>query len=171
MSPLCECPPGAGAETYDTNTTSTDAPCPTNQQVGKAIDSLTLKALLGLPLTQLRPVAYRFCRAPNCPTVYYSLDGMQLFNEDNLREKVYQKHPAEDDILICYCFQHTLESIRQEFSRTGKSTVVEQISAGIRAGQCACDIRNPQGSCCLGNVQVLVRQLEDEIKSSGKLDL
>lgn len=30
------------------------------------------------------------------------------------------------------------------------------ITAGIRAGQCACDLRNPQGICCLGNVRRLI---------------
>ena len=28
---------------------------------------------------------------------------------------------------------------------------------GIQAGQCACDLRNRQGSCCLGNVRALKR--------------
>jgi hypothetical protein len=75
-----------------------------------------------------------------------------------LRETVYQKHLNDDNTLVCYCFRHTLSSIRDEIILTGQSTVLEQIEAGIQAGQCGCDIRNPQGSCCLGNVRVLVDQ-------------
>ena len=134
--------------------------CPTNQQVGKVIDSLTLKAMLARPLTEVRPVEYRFCQDAECLTVYYSADGQQLFSEHDLREKVYQKHPTDDDALICYCFRHTHKSIRAELDSTGSSTVVEAIRAGIRAGQCACDIRNPQGDCCLGNVRKVVRHLK-----------
>jgi hypothetical protein len=139
--------------------------CPTNGQIGKIIDSLTLKALLARPLTEIRDINYRFCPAPDCPTVYYSADGVQLFAEPDLREYVYQKHAAEDAVPVCYCFQHTVGSIRAEIERTGSSTVVAQISAGIQAGQCACDIRNPQGTCCLGNVRTLVQQLEEAYRA------
>ena len=38
--------------------------------------------------------------------------------------------------------------------------MVDDIHAGINAGQCACDLRNPQGSCCLGNVRGLIKRLE-----------
>lgn len=134
--------------------------CPTNGQVGAVVNTLTLKALLARPLTVLREGEYRFCRAPDCPTVYYSADGAQRFAEPDLRERVYQKHPAEPDVLVCYCFGHTLGGIRAEIERGGRSTVVAQIEAGIQAGQCACDIRNPQGTCCLGNARALVRRLE-----------
>jgi hypothetical protein len=57
---------------------------------------------------------------------------------------------------VCYCFRHTLQSIRSEAATMEESAVVAAITAGIKAGQCACDIRNPQGSCCLGNVRAVV---------------
>ncbi len=133
--------------------------CPTNQKAGKAVDSLILKAMLGVSLTHVTSPAYYFCRDSNCPTVYYSADGSQCFSEPDLREKVFQKHQTDDDVLVCYCFQHTVGSIRKELEQTGVSTVVASINAAIQAGQCACDIRNPQGDCCLGNVRALVERL------------
>lgn len=154
MTDLC-CTP-----TTNTTPPPAHAACPTNQQVGRAVDSLTLKALLAIPLTVVSSTqAYRFCPAPDCPTVYYCADDQQVFNEADLRERVYQKHRQDEEVLVCYCFQHTITDIRAEIERTGQSTVVERITAGIRAGQCACDIRNPQGECCLGNVREVVRRL------------
>ena len=138
-------------------------PCPTNGQTGQRVDALTLKALLARPLTEIRDIEYRFCRAADCPTVYYSADGMQLVAEPDLRERVYQKHPTELTALVCYCFYHTVGSIRAELAQTGHSTAIEQINAGIQAGRCACDIRNPQGDCCLGNVRKLVQRFEQEL--------
>jgi len=41
-----------------------------------------------------------------------------------------------------------------------RSLIIEDIQAGITAGQCACDLRNPQGTCCLGNVQKLAHLAE-----------
>lgn len=161
MNTTCNCPPQAGAATCN-NTPNNEARCPTNQQIGKVVDSITLKSLLALPLDVLRPTEYRFCRTPDCPTVYYSADGSQVFQEKDLREKVYQKHQQDVASFICYCFQHTVGSIRAEIKQTGTSTVAEQINSGIHAGLCACDIRNPQGSCCLGNVRQVIRAVEKE---------
>jgi hypothetical protein len=77
-------------------------------------------------------------------------------------EQVYQKHLHEDEIFGCYCFRHTIGSIRSELIATGTSTVVDYINKGIQAGKCACDIRNPQGSCCLGNVRAVIKRLQIE---------
>jgi hypothetical protein len=163
MTPMCQCPSQAGAATCDLSNTLRTGACPTNGQVGKRVDSLTLKAILALPLTQVMPTEYRFCRTSDCPTVYYSIDSKQCFQESHIRERVYQKHPTEDDVFVCYCFRHTVGSIRAEICQTGTSTVVATITAGIQAGQCACDIRNPQGSCCLGNVRAVVERATREL--------
>ena len=156
------CPAEAGAATCEWRAPASSVLCPTCVQKGKRVDILTLKAWLAVPLTELRAVEYAFCRTPDCPTVYYSLDGQQQFEEDALRERVHQKHPTADDVFVCYCFRHSPGSIRAELLATGHSTVVETVTAGIQAGQCACDIRNPQGSCCLGTVRAAVQRIEAE---------
>ena len=162
MSEKCVCPAEAGAATCDLCAAPAKVLCSACGQKGKRVDILTLKALLAVPLTDLRAVEYLFCRTPDCPTVYYSLDGQQQFGEDALRERVHQKHPTADDVLVCYCFRHSLGSIRVGLLATGRSRVVASVTAGIQAGQCACDIRNPQGSCCLGNVRATVQKIESE---------
>ena len=134
--------------------------CPACARQGNTIDTLTLKAMLVRPLTELRAVEYRFCRTPECPTVYYSADGEQQFLERDIRESVHNKHPDDDSVFVCYCFRHTPESIKREFDLTGRSTVVAAVTAGMQAGQCACDVRNPQGNCCLGNVRAVVERAE-----------
>jgi hypothetical protein len=156
------CIPHSGPTTGDLAGSPAPGACPTNGQVGKGVDSLTLKAMLALPLTCVAPVEYRFCYAPDCSTVYYSVEGAQCFSEADLRERVYQKHPADDEIFVCYCFRHTIGSIRAELRQTSSTSVIEAITAGIQAGQCACDIRNPQGSCCLGNVRAVVQRFKNE---------
>ncbi len=152
------CPPGDSNGGTEPPEKVDKVVCPSCRQEGKSLDTVTLKSLLTVPLTELRAVEYRFCRTPDCPTVYYSADGEQQFGEDDIREQVYQKHPASDDVLVCYCFVYSPATIRAELSQTGHSSAVESITAGIQAGQCACDIRNPQGSCCLGNVRAVVER-------------
>lgn len=160
MTDRCSCPPEAGNETCDLRGSVPTSACPVCLKTGKALNSITLKALLNVPLTEICHVEYRFCRTPDCPVVYYNQDGAQTFLEIDLRERVYQKHAAEDDVFLCYCFRYTTGTIKDEFADNQADPVVVRITAGIQAGQCACDIRNPQGSCCLGNVRSFVSNLE-----------
>lgn len=37
-------------------------------------------------------------------------------------------------------------------------TIPQRITAEVKAGNCACEIRNSQGSCCLGNVTAAVNR-------------
>lgn len=73
----------------------------------------------------------------------------------DVRRPVTQKDPAHAP--VCYCFGFTPAMIREELVATGKSTVIERIAAEMKADFCACEIRNPQGSCCLGNVKAAVK--------------
>jgi hypothetical protein len=99
--------------------------------------------------------------------VYFSADGSQHFAEADLRERVHQKAPAADDVFVCYCFRYTPNTIRAARRATGTSAVVDQITRNIQAGRCACEIRNPQGRCCLGNVRAVINAIEQEDVSSG----
>ncbi len=136
--------------------------CPVCGTKGKSVDTQTVKAMLDVSLRTLRGDVYRFCRNESCEIVYFG-DGSDVYTEDDLRERVYQKHPDTADVFVCYCFRHTPASIRQELLLTGTSSVVEQVNAGIAAGQCACEIRNPQGSCCLGNVTATVKRVQKSL--------
>lgn len=131
--------------------------CPLNGQLGKPVEGQTVKALLSVSLRAVTATQYRFCSDAHCPVVYFSDDGSKTFTTSDLRERVYQKEPAARDVLVCYCFHHTLGEIQAADPATHQA-IIEDITRGIQAGQCACDLRNPQGSCCLGNVRSLMRQ-------------
>ncbi len=130
--------------------------CPRCQQKGRRVEGQTVKSMLAVSLRAVRDADYLFCRTRNCPVVYFTADGTQTFLTGEVRERVYQKELDRDDVMVCYCFSHTLGEIR---SASGELAVaiIENINAGIQASQCACDLRNPQGSCCLGNVRALLR--------------
>lgn len=136
--------------------------CPTCGQKGKKVDTITLKALLDVSLLALRDVPYLFCRTAACPVVYFAADGLQTFSQAQVRAPVHQKEPNDPTVPVCYCFNHSPASICAELLATGTSTVIEEIKGGIQAGQCACEVRNPQGSCCLGNVSAVVKQIRQE---------
>lgn len=141
--------------------------CPITGSKGKKVDGATVKSMLSISLGAVNDVQYYFCGDPNCDVVYFSETGEQLFLTRDVRELVYQKQSDNPDVLICYCFRHTQGEVKRELVETGISTIVDNINAGIQKGQCACDWRNPQGDCCLGNVRRVVKQFADTTSSSN----
>jgi hypothetical protein len=94
--------------------------------------------------------------------VYFFRDGGQTFNTSQVRERVYQKEPDEAEVFVCYCFRHTVGELKAASPET-RIAIVADINTGTQAGQCACEVRNPQGSCCLGNVHGLIKRLEQPV--------
>lgn len=132
------------------------AVCPRCGTKGKKVDSATVKALVVVSLREVQAGEYRFCSQAECAAVYYHTSSDQLFLQQHLRERVYQKEPTARDVLICYCFQHRLGEVLDSLPIDQAQAIVEDVNQGIQAGQCACDWRNPQGACCLGNIQRLI---------------
>lgn len=140
--------------------------CPVNGARSKQVDMLTVKSLvrklpLGMPNTQ-----YYFCDAANCDVVYFALDAeAPRFRREDLMVRVGAKEMGRRNP-VCYCFGFTRRDILGEIKRKGKSTVAQQIAAEIKAGHCACEVRNPSGKCCLGEVirtaEIALRALGDE---------
>ncbi len=146
-------PPASGIA--DRNSLGATA-CPECGHTGLPVQGQTVKALLAVTLRAVRDAEYLFCRTETCSVVYFSSDSRHSFTIGNVRERVYQKEPTAADVPICYCFRHTVGDLRTG-SAEARAAILDDINTGIEAGQCACDLRNPQGSCCLGNVRSLVR--------------
>ncbi|MBW4555753.1 MAG: (2Fe-2S)-binding protein [Trichormus sp. ATA11-4-KO1] len=140
--------------------------CPQDGTKGKIVQLITLKSLL-VPsaLEQLDSAsAYGFCASPNCPVVYFSEQG-QTFTTDDLKVPVFQKD-FNEDISVCYCFGWSRQRIREEFSQFSQSVeskVIDIITTHIKAKRCGCEVNNPQGACCLGNVRLVTEQIVGEL--------
>ena len=132
--------------------------CPACKQTGKHIDTATVKSQITVSLHRVSNSQYYFCTQPDCDVVYYDEDGA-VFVISEVREQIYQKQPDNDDVLMCYCFYHTLGAVKMDIQQHQGQRIVDDINNGIKTGKCACDWRNPQGSCCLGNVRKLMKVL------------
>jgi len=116
-------------------------------------------------------VQYYFCEAQDCDVVYFALDSQApIFHRGGLLVRVGAKATA-DPIPVCYCFGFSRKDIEDEIAESSRSTIAERISAEIRAGNCACEVKNPSGKCCLGNVTHLVQDcLRNRPVAATKLD-
>lgn len=151
MSNCCSLPETRG-------TAPTVAACPVSGTRAKQVDLLTVKSLVRhLPFAMPR-AQYYFCNSPGCDVVYFSNDPeAPIFRSEDLLVRVGAKERA-DSIPVCYCFGVTRQQIWEEIQRAGHSTAPERIRAEVQAGNCACEVKNPSGKCCLGDIIGVVRE-------------
>ena len=129
------------------------------------MERITLEHLLLDPLVrEIGRGTYFFCGTPECDTVYFSPSSAKTFLKRDLKVRVGIKE-TEDPIPICYCFSHSRASAWQEIEQAGTSSIVESIKREIRAGRCECEIKNPSGKCCLGEV---MRVIAERMGNLGK---
>lgn len=139
------------------------AACPVSGTLSRKVQRRTLEHLLKPEkLGLLRDVQYYCCRETNCDAVYFSNENAPFFTTADLPVKVFAKDQG-DEVPVCYCFDWTRARIKQQIKETGQSAAAVEIAREIKAGNCACDIKNPKGECCLGDVNKLVKEaLTDE---------
>ncbi|MFQ5666896.1 MAG: (2Fe-2S)-binding protein [Candidatus Binatia bacterium] len=137
-------------------------PCPECGAAGREVGRETVGAMarIDVPPARLAHLTYGYCLTPRCRVVYYNRDGGVLQQSD-LRVPVNVKDPGPD-VPLCYCFGHTRGAIATEITVTGQSSASAVISEEIRAGHCACEVKNPSGRCCLGDVRRYEKQVAEQ---------
>lgn len=132
--------------------------CPSCGEKGKCVPIITLKSLLAASsLETIEPDnTYAFCPISSCNTVYFSGTHSQKYEEDALKVPVFQKNLSMD-VPICYCFDWTRDRLVQAVS--DNHDPIDHIKGHVQSNRCGCEVNNPQGACCLGNVITFVRSL------------
>ncbi|MFQ5915343.1 MAG: (2Fe-2S)-binding protein [Nitrospinota bacterium] len=141
----------------------TPTPCPSCSEQGvecvgpKKVPKITLTSLVKPEHHKDIPTGQTFfCTQKDCETVYFDAEGHQI-KKDQLSVKVWQKEEA-GDIPVCYCFDYSAKDIMEDAQRHSPPTIPLIIRDKIKAELCECETKNPQGSCCLGNVAFWVKQ-------------
>ena len=141
----------------------TDAPlsadCPNSGTGSRKIQRRTIEHLVKPELVgSISDSQYYYCDEPDCPVVYFSQDGSGAFTTGDLQVAVFDKDSSED-VNVCYCYDWSRNRIRNELAETGQSTASREIAKKVRASLCECDIKNPKGTCCLGDIQSFLKEI------------
>lgn len=140
--------------------------CPVSGAAASHVNRATIKALLTeAALARLTPGPHLFCPQPDCDIVYFTPSG-STYGRQDLRVPVWQKEKPGSR-MICYCFGENESAMRDEIAREGATAAAARIRAHIQADRCACEIRNPRGVCCLGDVISTAERLGAAARRSG----
>jgi hypothetical protein len=122
---------------------------------GRPVATLTVKSLVRDHTRVPAVASFSFCPTPDCETVYFS--ERAIFQKPDLKVRVGVKEQG-DPIPVCYCFDYARAEICREIEKFGNTEIPERIKAEIQAGFCACEVKNPAGKCCLGNVSQVIQE-------------
>lgn len=149
----CEIPkPRASGETA----------CPRCGEVGRVVADETIQAILKPGHADgLLAVERRFCKTPGCPVLYYGADG-RVVEKGAASVRVGVKE-TQDPVPLCYCFGFTRGDVRRQVADRGDSDIPARITAEVRAGRCSCEVKNPSGTCCLGDVNAAVKEAKEAL--------
>jgi hypothetical protein len=156
--------------------------CPACGKKGKRVNPVTLRALLRDEYREAVPdeeghrceseasgcepvtgdTGWRFCDSPECDIVYFAEQGDTKFTKSGLRVPVGVKETTGERPL-CYCFGHSIASIKDELRTQRRSHVLEDIRAKMKDPGCRCETENPSGSCCLGSVAKGIQIAQEEL--------
>jgi hypothetical protein len=114
-----------------------DLPCPECGAVGAAIKRRTVVAVsrAAIPAHQ----TLRLCRTAGCSLIYYGDAGARVTVETLALRPTFKGGDV-----VCFCFLHRQADVDGDLS-----AVVAAIGSRVHARDCACDLRNPTGKCCL----------------------
>ena len=139
--------------------------CPTCGVKGHRIKQLTVDSLAQdtvLSRLQTRE-GFGYCPTPTCPVAWFQPQTGEMVDKSELKVRVGMKE-ISDPRPICYCFGHDAAEFEKEIQDTGQSRIPATIAAKCKQGLDRCEETNPQGSCCLGNVNRVIKAAQQEME-------
>ncbi len=128
--------------------------CPQCGTSSKSISMKTIFHQVKFPkVLSVETGSYFYCAGESCSVGYFSQEGM-VVSKNQLR--------AFDELnnKLCYCFDVNVAEYIQALKNNTASEIKNFVIQKTKSGECACEIRNPSGQCCLANFKQLEKKPE-----------
>jgi hypothetical protein len=102
-------------------------------------------------ILDIETASYFYCADRTCSAGYFSQEG-SIIPKKQLK--------AFTEQTLCYCFDISTEQYLNALKNETAATIKQFVMHKTKSGDCACEIRNPSGQCCLANF----KQLEKDFK-------
>ncbi len=138
------------------NSPSSVQACPQCDISSKNISMKTIFHHVKFPdILDVKTGSYYYCGGDKaCSVGYFSLEG-NVISKQQLRAFIKPENNK-----LCYCFDINTElyinALKDETAAEIKKFVIQK----TKLGDCACEIRNPSGQCCLANFKLLEKDSE-----------
>ena len=134
---------------------TTSQACP---QCGKSCKNISMKTVfqqVKFPdILDVTTDIYYYCADKACPVGYFSQQG-KIISRQQLR--AFSEHKNSK---LCYCFDVSTEQYLNALKEKTAEPIKKFVMQKTKSGDCACEIRNPSGQCCLANFKQLEKDSE-----------
>lgn len=132
--------------------------CPLCNNKAENVSSITIDSLVKDNLKKkLKSFeGFYFCKTSDCKVIYFRSNEIIL--QEDLRVEVGIKTWANPS-LVCYCFNWSKQMIEKDIKNFGKTNALQDITSLMKTDQCACEINNPSGKCCLKDIKKTIKNL------------
>ena len=136
--------------------------CPSCHQKAKGILGKTFDALVKEETKAKFDCfdGFYYCKTPSCKTVYFR--DATILTQEAMKVVVGLKEGASP-ATMCYCFGWSKEKIKAELEATGETRALADIKAKMENPGCSCEILNPSGGCCLGDVTKAIKEIKENL--------
>lgn len=86
--------------------------------------------------------------------------GYRLPGDKPAGGAAFRGFKATGDGLVCYCYLYRRGDLERDVREGAPSRTLDAITSQVKARNCACEVRNPTGTCCLGAVRRELAKLE-----------
>ncbi len=118
--------------------------CPECGATCKRVGMLTLYHQVRFPENQsLITDSYYFCPTKICSIGYFADTG------NTIQKQHLRNYQAIQNDTLCYCFDINAEHYLSALKNHGAEPIKDFVMQRTKSGECACEIRNPSGQCCL----------------------
>lgn len=126
--------------------------CPKCGVSCKSVENKTLYHQVIFPENQAAfQEKYYFCPAKECPVGYFSSTG-HIIPKRSLRT-----HQEIEVDKLCYCFDINTEQYLSALKANNADAIKNFVIQKTKSGDCACEIKNPSGQCCLARFKTLAQ--------------
>ena len=124
--------------------------CPQCKTACKGVEMPTLYHQVRFPENQgMISDTYYFCPTKDCSIGYFSIVGHRVPKPQLRSHQDIQKDT------LCFCFDINAADYLTALSTNHAETIKNFVIQRTKLGECACEIRNPSGQCCLGKFKYL----------------
>jgi Zinc binding domain len=124
--------------------------CPQCDTACKSVKMPTLYHQVRFPENQgIISGSYYFCPSKDCATAYFSAVG------DSIPKQQLTTHQDIQNDKLCYCFDIDAADYLNAQSTNHAEAIKIFVIQRTKSGECACELRNPSGQCCLAKFKYI----------------
>jgi Zinc binding domain len=124
-------------------------PCPECGTACKCVEMRTIYHQVKFPVNQeIISDSYYFCLSRDCATAYFSVAG------NTIPKRQLTTYQEIQNDKLCYCFDIDTADYLTALS-TNKAEIKNFVIQRTKSGECACELKNPSGQCCLAKFKHL----------------